>query len=176
MTWWLLNPGTGDTTSSVELSLGTSAPTDADPANYDTNRDTGPGLRIRKGPDGLDTTDSNRVQVWTVTQPTGRSVDGSVQLFLWAATRNFNPAKSATLAAALERCTGGVCTRMATDEVTFAGASSWVALTFDFGPMAQTWAPGEEVVVRIAAPSTSGDHPWIGYDSVATPARLVVGA
>jgi hypothetical protein len=179
-TYYLENPGTGNTTSSSPLPLGTTAPTATTLPNYDTNRDGAAGLLLAKG-GGLGESDTTKHQLWSVPGPI--TANAPVKLRLWSAMKDFNTAKKGSVVAGLYRCNNNAnftnCDLLAQSTVTSPGAwttgGGWAMREWSFDTVDLDIASNRRLYVKLAVTSASEDDMWFAYDTAAQPSALVIG-
>jgi hypothetical protein len=158
-----------------EASLSTTAPTATTLPNYDSSRDSDPGLLLQISSLGLSETDPLKYQVWS----TGDSVnlDGPTDLVFWSAMRNFDTTNAGEVLAALLDCNSSLtnCTTIATGSLTagpWSGSGTWVERTIDFGSVTYTISGGRNLAVKLVVGANADDAMWFAYDTVSYPSRL----
>jgi hypothetical protein len=176
-TYYLSSPCTGDVASAPVLPFGVSAPTDVVLSNYDTDRDTDPGLHISRSSDGLSETDPRKRQVWSTSLSSPLKLDGPASLTVWAAIEDFDVTRTGTVLAALQECnaSGTNCTTLATSSAALdqsSGGPTWMPLTISFGAVDRTVGKGKVLAVKIAVANSSDDDVWFAYDTVAYSSSL----
>ena len=179
--YYLENPGTGNTSSSTHLNLVTTAPTLATLPNYDTNRDSFEGLLLAKG-SGLNETDNTKNQRWSVKGPIVGNVP--VKLRLWSAMKGFDTSKRGSVVAGLYQCndntsfTGCSLLDSATVAPTTAwsgGSNTWVQKVWDFGTVNLNVPSNRRLYVKLVVNSASEDDMWFAYDTAAQSSALEIG-
>ena len=157
-------------TSSAELPLSTTAPSQATLFNYDTNRDSHPGLLVQKG----------QSQTWIVPGPF--DVERGSFVF-WSQMKDGTNSKKGSVRAILRACNaqGNGCATMRTTTLTTTGAwhgtnGVWVQKTISFGSFDGHNLENAErrLVLELSVLSDSGDDMWFAYDTTTLPSRLVL--
>ncbi|QZY29830.1 hypothetical protein [Nocardioides coralli] len=181
-TYYLSNPGTGNTASSTHLDLVTTAPTLGSLPNYDTDRDAFPGRLLQKG-NGLSETDPTKHQLWSVSGPVA-AVNAPVKLRLWSAMKDFDTTKKSSVVAGLYQCNDNPnftgCNLLAQATVAPSGAWSggsggWVAKEWSFGTLTLAVPHNRRLYVKVAVNNASDDDVWFAYDTAAQPSALEIG-
>jgi hypothetical protein len=180
--YYLENPGTGNTSSSAHLNLVTTAPTLATLPNYDTNRDSFAGLLLAKGNGLSETADTTKNQRWSLVGPIVSNVP--VKLRLWSAMKGFDTSKRGSVVAGLYQCNDNPnfagCSLL--DQATLApssawsgGSNTWVQKVWDFGTVNLNVPSNRRLYVKLAVNSASEDDMWFAYDTAAMPSALEIG-
>jgi signal peptidase I len=180
--YYLRSSGTGNVTSSATLPITTTAPTATTLSNYDTNRNSAPGLTIQKGT-GLNEPDASKIQRWNLVAPAGGlTLTGTASLTVWSAMKDFDTSKSGHVAAGLYHCdpTGSGCVSVgsaATVSTTpwSAVVNGWSAKTWSFGAVNTTIAQSRILQVRVATLGGSGDDVMYAYATTAYPSAVSIG-
>ncbi len=172
--WEFASGGPGDTSSQAFLSLDGSLQNGTLP-NYDTDRDSDPGLMIKKG-DGLGESDLSKIQRWR-SDAGGSRLLGWGTLTIFAATKDFASGKTGRFAIGLFDCdgSGSNCSALATQSASFDQANfggNFGAVTVNFGSIDHTFASGRTLVLKLATASDSDDDLWFAYGTNTYPARL----
>ncbi|MDH3301123.1 MAG: HD-GYP domain-containing protein [Acidimicrobiia bacterium] len=173
-TWDLGNPGTGNTTSQALLPLaGGNSPGSL--PNYDTDRDSDPGLLVAKG-EGLSETDVTKMQRWSSDAGDTR-LQATVTLDLWIATKNFDTGKTGRLIAGLYDCneSAASCNLLGSNTAQFNQApfgSDFGQITIALGTIDHTFAANRTLVLKIATTNASDDDLWLAYGTTTYPTRL----
>lgn len=172
----------GDTTSSTPLPLSVLAPTLATLFNYDTNRDSSPGLIIKKGSGSLNETDDTKIQRWNfpTTRPT--VLEGNATVRLWSAMKDFEGTKKGSVVVGLFDCdsSGGVCTQVGQTSTVepnppwAQGSSTWVVKAWSLGAVSRTIAAGRVLQIRVVVGSAAGDDMKFAYDATGYASSLTV--
>lgn len=178
--YYLKTNAPGNTTSATLLPLSTTVPTLGTLPNYDTNRDSAPGLLLAKSA-SLNETDSTKIQRWNLQTPVPLTLSGHVTLRLWTAMKSFSPTKSGSMQVGLYDCNppGSSCQQFATATVTSSGAwsggsSAWVAKDFDFGTVSRTINANRHLQIRVIVRNSSADDMLVAYDTTSYPSVLRV--
>ena len=147
--------------------------------NYDTDRDTSPGLLILKGGSGSNESDPTKYQAWlTPAFPAATVVDGTVMVKLWTGTANFQVALGGAVSAYLRDCDGSDCVELGggtlSDSSWQRGSPSWVlkTITFPVGP--HTLAPGHSLELKVVVEGSSAGDMWFAYDTNDDKSRVTV--
>ena len=179
--WYLNTFGTGDRTSTPILPMSLPYPTQTTLPNYDTDRNTRPGLTIARGT-GLADADPAKVQRWGVIATSALTLSGSARLNLWTAMNGFDTTKSGTVVARLYDCNGNMnnCTAFGNAAtVTVSPWSTvvggWTSKTWDFGTVNRTINANRILEVRVAVTTASADDIMFAYDTTSHPSSLLVG-
>ncbi|MDZ7591764.1 MAG: DUF6701 domain-containing protein [Rubrivivax sp.] len=149
--------------------LTAAAPTATTLTNFDSSRDSSPGLLIAKGGSGASESDSTKYQRWL--SPTGGlTLSGSVELRLWSAMKDFSTGKAGSVTAYLRDCnsSGGSCTAIASKTLTVANwntSAAWVLRTISFGTVTYTIGATRTLELKIIVASGAGDDMWFAYDT-----------
>jgi signal peptidase I len=181
-TSWFLNTfGTGDRVSTPILGMSLPYPSQTTLPNYDTNRNTSPGLTIARGT-GLNETDPAKVQRWAFLASSSLTLSGTARLTMWTAMPGFSTTKAGTVEARLYDCNGSMsnCTAFG-NAATVTGTpwstvtGGWTSKTWDFGPVNRTINANRVLEVRVAVTTASADDIMFAYDTTAHPSSLLVG-
>ena len=163
-------PPTGDTASQLVLPMDSTSPTAAVLYNYDTDRDTFPGLLIARGGSGPDEDDPAKYQAWrTATFGASTVIQGNVTVSLWSAMKNFDDTKGGTITAYLRDFDGSNYVEVGgatyTDSTWQGGSPSWVLKTFQLSIDPHTLAPGHRLELKLIVENSSDDDMWFAYDA-----------
>lgn len=170
MRFYLENPGTGETASSVTLPMRTTTPMGIGLPNYDTDHDSREGLLVRRTSNGLAENDPEKMQLW-VQNLEGTTLTGPASLRIHAAPSDYDwDGDDMALTAALQRCNAAVtsCTTLAsgTQQFDSPAIAFYATVDFDFGTIETTFTPSEPVLaLKIIVPDSSQDRLWIAYDT-----------
>lgn len=154
-------------------------PTAASLANHDPARDAAAGLVIAKGGSGAAETGSTLYQRW-LSDGQGVVLNGSFQVRLWAAMKNFDTSLGGNVTAYLRDCdaTGAGCSTLASANVTrtnwSGGSTTWVPTTFNFGVLDVQVVAGRTLELKLVVAGSSGDAMWFAYAAAAYPSVLAV--
>jgi hypothetical protein len=171
---YLTNPGAGDTVSSPVLALSEYGPTGSVLPNYDTDRDGAEGLLVRRG-DGTSERDPEKRQYWSFTLGEANA-PGSVDLTIYAATRDYLAGRQGIFRFSVERCdeTLSDCAVLGSGEGSFTQPS---AASFTRADAIANVSGGttrtQPVLLLVVAPiSPSDEDLWFAYDTALYPATL----
>jgi signal peptidase len=180
---YLKTNGTGDSIQPpTTLDLTSTAPTLTSLYNYDTLRDTDPGLLIAKGTGlGLDEILPTTIQRWTMPTRPSTALTGAAKVRLWTAMKGFSPTKAGSLTVGLYICNNGgqSCSVAGTPATVTSqgswsgGSAAWVAKDIDLGTV--TVPTNRVLQLRVTVGTASSDAMMLAYDTTAYPARITVG-
>jgi hypothetical protein len=163
---FLTSPGAGDVASQPVLPLGLDVPPVLPVVpNYDTDRDSDPGLTLTRD------SDAQREQRfrWEITQEVRLDGPAAVQLHATGA-HNRGPF---TLDVGLRSCRGSECNDIASRrESTISPGQGFATITFDLGRIDVALTPGDTVELVIGVPPDSASDVWLAYDTTATASRF----
>ncbi len=171
---YLLNPGSGDTSYSPVLAMGTSKPTDGSLANYDTDRDNDPGLLIKRGESSVEEADSDEVQTWTY-EIGPASISGQSKFRIYATPDDDDKGE---ISATVDMCDVALnnCTLLATVTKSFdAGGQEFKKVNINFNLTAELTEAQPVLRVRLWVPNDSDEDLWIAYDTASYRTRLELG-
>ena len=168
-------PPNGDTLSQEILPLNSAAPTSSVLYNYDTDRDSTPGLMIQQGGTGPSETDPAKHQHW---RAPALSVDvpiqGNVVVGLWSAMKEFKPGRG----------TVSVYLYDYSDSYTLIGAAGldlpdwqngnadWQVKSFTMANVSYVLPAGHNLELILVVRSSSDDDMWFAYDTAARKSRI----
>jgi hypothetical protein len=175
-TWILGSSAVGDVVSQPVLPLVARPPLNSSLPNFDTDRDSNPGLLIRKG-GALAVGDPTRLQRFRLTMPTVSKIDADASVRLYAA-----PAvlllDGMTVNVALAHCTGPSldnCTVLATGSKGFLGLlSQYQAVDITLGHVTATIAPPHVLELWVVADTSSSRDLWLAYDTSSRSSALTL--
>jgi serine protease AprX len=172
-------PATGNTAAQAVLPMSATAPGPLTLYNYDTNRDGKPGLLIKKGKEGLQTTDPAKIQTWRLEGfPTDVALTADVQLRLFAAMKDYKQDKTGIVHAYLIARAGPTTQTIATATVTQQSRTwqrYWTPLAFTFAGTAGKVIPaGHQLELVITVDDASGDDMWFAYGTSAYNSALTL--
>ncbi len=172
--FYLHNPGTGDSTSQTFKTLDTDPVDDATQPNFDTNRDSVPGLRLEPTTSGWSESDLVQIQRFGYNPSSGQQLNGPVRLTLHAALDGAGP--PVTVRVALSDCNTWYlsCTNLAETSVVVSAdvAGGFAAHVADLGTVAHSFGGGRRLVIRLIAEGSQTVH--TAFDSVPYPSALEV--
>lgn len=170
---YLKNAGQSlDTPSHPVLPLEIEQPLGTAVGNFDSDRNEEPGLTIKKAGDGFGTNDDTKVQIWEFTFSEAMRIQGTPQLELYVAAKDFDSSKDLGIAVSIERC-DTTCSTITTSTWSSAGQSSWRQAIIGFGFVDETVDSGDVLRLRvIATDALAEDDMMIAYDAVPFPAAL----
>jgi HD domain len=164
--FYLSSPGSGDVVSQLVLPLSVESPVPAPVPNYDTDRDDDVGLLLRHDSGS----GSQQRFHWNIAEPV--ALRGSVMVELFATGKNNNG--PFTLDVWLRNCRGSVCTDLAyLRHTSNSPDQGFTSMTFDLGTIDTVLAAGDSLELMIAAPTESGRHVWLAYDTAGAASRMV---
>lgn len=162
---FLRSAGAGDQTSTPVLPFSLDrGPTNTTLPNYDTDRDTGPGLlllQIDQGPgQQLSETDPTRFQLWMYPVTEDLVLSGSASMTIWAATADLETGLQARLRTYVLDCPatsvdGTDCTEIITDrrfddrDPWSPADDQWERALWDYGPIGHTIVAGRALAVKL---------------------------
>jgi signal peptidase I len=181
-TFYLKTNAAGNTTSSPTLPMSATAPSLTTLYNYDTDRDSAPGLLLAKDAAGVAGSDPTKVQRWNMASDAPLTLSGPARLRLWSAVKSFQK-KSAAVQVALYECNpaGNNCQQFALrnhniNANAYPGTpGGWLARDLDLGPVSRTIPAHRILQLRLAVRSGSEDDMYFAYDTTAYPSALLVG-
>jgi hypothetical protein len=152
-------------------------PTAAVLYNYDTDRDTSPGLVIVKGGSGPNENDPTKYQAWrTPVLGAPLVIQGNVTVSLWSATKNFETGKRGAISVYLRDFDGSNYAELGgttfTDATWQNGNPSWVLKTFQVSIGSHTLAPGHSLELKVIVEASSDDDMWFAYDTANRKSRV----
>lgn len=173
----------GDTASSADLALAAAAPTAATLHNYDTERDSAPGLLLSKA-SGIAETDATKRQTWLLDPAADVVLDGTPTVRLWTApgagagsVGTGGTGGTLELLARLELCDGGGTGCALVADGAFSGAwtddPTFTARDVVFAAVTAVTVPdaGTLRLTLVNGPGSS-EKLAVGYGTTAHPARL----
>ncbi|MBI5088961.1 MAG: hypothetical protein HZB15_08915 [Actinobacteria bacterium] len=176
-TWLLGSSAVGNVVSQPVLPLAARSPLNASLPNFDTDRDSNPGLLIRRG-GALAVGDPARMQRFRLAPATPTRIDGSASVRLYVAPAGLL-LDAMTVNVALAHCIGptlDTCTVLATGSVGFVGLlSQFQAVDVGLGAVDATIAPPHALEVWVVADSSSSRDLWLAYDTTSRPSALTIG-
>ncbi len=152
--------------------LNPTVPTATTLANHDSPRDADPGIVIAKGGSGAAESNSTLYQRW-LSDGQGIVLNGTFQLRMWSAMKNFNTVLGASVTAYLRDCdgSGNGCSTLATSTLTLpnwsGGVSGWTLKTFSFGALNLEVLAGRTLELKLIVGASSGDSMWFAYAAAA---------
>lgn len=183
--WFFLHnrptPPTGNTTAQANLAMDAVIPLQTTLFNYDTNRDSLPGRRIRRG--GLGATETRLAFHTNWRTPpfvAGRVIDGTVTARVWSGVAGFPAGARGVMVAYLRdyNPVTGTYTPIASatlDEPDWqAGSSAWVEKRIAIPVTAYWLAPGRQLELKLLVGATAAADMLIAYDTTAYPSALAV--
>jgi len=174
------SPPTGNTASQASLPLDTELPSATTMYNYDTNRDSDAGLKLRKTDLGLTESDSTKFQVWRSGALTSNLVIAAdVLVDLWAAPKNFRQNKIGVVTTYLrDYCATCDPTHVEIDNASIfardwqSGSSTFVERMGRIPGVNYTVPAGHELEIFMVVEKASKDDMWIAYDTTSYPSLL----
>jgi signal peptidase len=180
-TWQLHNdptPPNGDTTSHAVLPLNQISPSGATLYNYDTDRDSSPGLVIVKGGTGVGETDPTKTQVWrSAPLSEDQCLQGTVTVTLWAALKNYRHNKAGEIIVYLRDFNGSSHTEIGSGSVynsRWQGPNeTFVQTAVGISGINHVVPAGNVIELMIVVGDQSFDDMWFAYDTTAYPMTVV---
>jgi serine protease AprX len=168
--------GTGDTASRPVLPFIYTEPKEILLPNYDTNRDSQPGLLLMRGATSQANATSSQVQRWrlaTFTADTQLAPNAEVEVY--AAVKGFQKQKSAKLWAYLNEVdANGNGVRVIASG--FYTASDWgdkfAARKISFKNAISVLHAGNQLELAVMVDNSSADDLWLAYNTKAYPSRV----
>ena len=169
-------PPTGDTTSQTNLPLDLVAPTATTLFNYDTDRDSEPGIQLIRSSDPAET-DDTKLQEWvSATLSSTTTIDARMSVFIAAAGKGFVEKDMVLLATVLDLDPGSGEKTKIGDRASesFASQSTWSLISVHFDKVTYTVSAGHKLVVMVQFAPESGDEGMVAYDTTSYVAFLMV--
>jgi signal peptidase I len=171
-------PPVGDTVSHAALPLSAAAPTAATLYNYDTDRDSAPGLTILKG-GTFGGGDPTKTQLWEIVVDSDFALSGPGSLTVWAAPEDFHTQRRGHIQAQISDCdaAGAGCSTIASASLEvrpWSPTGTWTERTLDFGTLSYTVPAGRMLRLEVVVANNSADM-WFAYDTAAHPSRFSSG-
>lgn len=171
----LKNPGTGDSTAQLFKTLGTGVDDSTQP-NFDTERDSVPGLRLEPTSNGWNESDLLRIQRYG-RDPSTDDLDGPAKITLYAAADSDVGGSPVTLRVSLSDCNVIYqgCSIIAESSVLVSnaiGEEGFAQFVVDLGSVTHNFNSNRRMVVRLIAEGSETLH--IAFDSDPYPAVLDV--
>ncbi len=159
------SPVAGDTVSQEVLPTATRLPQNWTLPNYDTDRDSAPGLLIVRG-GALATGDPARLQRFAVDPAGDLNLRGQHQVHLWVRSADGGD-RNTDVSVALVRCHdgGGSCTVIATSSRSFRVGGGFELQSFDFGRLTQNVPAIQHLEVWVAVGADSESDLVLAYDA-----------
>ena len=173
-TLYFTNPGSGDTTSSTTLPLLFSPALVASLPNYDTDRDSDPGLTLARGV-GVGDPDPTTKQVWTANLGT-YDLSGSAQLRFRVAVQDQTKNLDGEFEVQLSACNAGLtaCSALGSTTATFnQPGGEWANVVENFSISGGTTASRPILRITVAALNASDGDLWFAYDTTSLDSRII---
>ena len=174
-TWMMGSSGVGDVASQAVLPLVNRSALNPSLPNFDTDRDTQPGLRIQRAGWGT-VPDPARMQRFRLEQSTNANIDGRVSVRLYAAPAGLGIG-SITIGVAVARCStvNDSCQEVTRASAIFVGVlNGYQAVDIDLGDLNTSVSATEVLEVWITAEKPSTRDLLLAYDTVGYPSSLTV--
>lgn len=168
------SPPVANTASQTNLPFDTLLPTATVLRNYDTDRDTGPGLAIDKG-NGLSETDPRKYQRWRHVTASAMTINGNATLHLWTATQDFATGQEGAIVVGLYDCNSAGASCSLITSTTFNDStwpSAWEEKQIALGAVSHTITSGRSLVIHVATVNPSDNDLWFAYDTTTYNTRL----
>ena len=171
--YFLKNPGSGNSSAQTFKTLETSGVDDATQPNFDTDRDSVPGLRLE--PTGAGWSENDLPQIQRYGMNPSQDLDGPARVTLYVATDG-STSNPVTLRVALSNCNSlyQSCSNAAETSVTIANpvGDGFQQYVIDLGSVNESFGAFRRMVVRLIA---EGDQPLhVAFDSSPYPSVLEV--
>jgi hypothetical protein len=144
--------------------------------NYDTDRDSDPGLLIAKGGSGPNEADPTKHQHWQWPVPAAVVIEGDASVKLWSAMKGLDETKAGAVTVYLRDCAGSDCVLLGSDTQSASKWQGWVLETFTVPVGAYALAAGHSLELVVIVEASSGDDMWFAYDTNNHKSRLTVFA
>ena len=174
-TWMMGSSGVGDVASQAVLPLANRSALNQSLPNFDTDRDTQPGLRIRRGGWGT-VPGPARMQRFRLEQAMNVNIDGLVSARVYAAPAGLGVG-SMSIGVAVARCStvNDSCEELTRASAIFVGVlTGYQAVDIDLGDLNASFSATEVLEVWITAESPSTRDLLLAYDTVGYPSSLTV--
>jgi hypothetical protein len=176
-TWHLHNdpsPPVGDTVSHTILPLDETNPTGGTLFNYDTDRDSSPGLVVVKGGTGVGETDPTKTQVWrSAPLPEDQCLNGTVTVNLWAALKNYRHNKAGEIFVYIRDFDGSSHTEIGSGSVYKnkwqSASETFVQTAVDISGIDYVVPAGHSIELKVIVGDQSFDDMWFAFDTTAYP-------
>lgn len=142
--------------------------------NYDTDRDAGPGLVVKKGGSGFLEPDPRHQHWRTSAQLTSTRIKGNVTFDIWAAMKDFNILKSGTITVYLADSDGASSTIIAQQSAAVPGTATWALRSLSLNAGDYILPAGHSLEITLIVNNSSGDDIWFAYDTIAYPSRVKI--
>jgi len=165
-------PPTGDTLSHLVLPMGGAKPSAITLYNYNTNRDTNPGLLIKKGGSGAGETDPTKHQVWrTASLERALTISGDVSIDFWSRA---NADVQVTVTIYLRDYDGvSSYTEIGNGSVSdLAWPIAFTKKTITISGLNYTIPLGHQLEAKVIWSSVLGSDMWFAYDTTAYPSVI----
>lgn len=172
---YLKNPGTGDSSAQFFKALSSSGLDDTSQPNFDTNRDSLPGLSLAATSSGWGESDLARIQRFGF-NPSGDELDGPASATVYLATETDRTASPVPVRISINDCNAIYqgCTILS-DRVVSVGnpvAGGFQGFTVDFGTIAHDFGGGRRLVLALI--TEEGETVHTGFDATPNPSALTV--
>lgn len=187
--WYLRASGIGDTSSTAKLPLSqTGGPSNEVLPNFDTDRDSSPGLWLQESrsgiPQQLGETDPAKFQLWTYSAPEDLHLLGNGTISIYAVTEGMTAGIDARIRFFLLDCpasttNGTDCSTISLATVTRRPWSEspdvWVGITADLGAIDHTVTAGRAIVVKVVVAGGESDAAmWLAFDATGYASALTI--
>jgi hypothetical protein len=144
--------------------------------NYDTDRDSQPGLVLNKG-NGVPT-----IERFTLTPALSAplTIAGTATLRLWSAVKGFDTTKVGALQVGLYDCDASAANCITLSSTSYEptgpwnSSGAWSSRTFTLASGSYTFAAGRVLQVRLSATNASGDDMMIAYDTTTYRSAVII--
>jgi hypothetical protein len=147
-------------------------PPDIPLPNFDTDRDSAPGVLIAKDSAGINGSDPTKVLKFEGRFTSTLQIDGNVHVDVYAAPKDFSGA-DLVVEVGVYRCGSlGGCSLIGSDTREYKDADEWKKKKFHIHDVQATIDPGEWLEVRVAVLDSSEDDAWFAFGTESYDSRL----
>lgn len=170
----LKNPGSGDSSALWFKTLDPSGPDDSSQPNFDTNRDSTPGLSLAATTNGWGETDLARIQRFGMNP--SEDLDGAASATLYLATETDRTGSPVPVRVSLNNCNTlyQSCTILADGVVSVGNpvAGGFQPVTVNFGSINESFGGSRRLVLILI--TEEGETVHTGFDATPNPSTLTV--
>ena len=154
--------------SEPQGSMSTAAPSGGSLPNFDSGRNSDPGLTLSKTDGGSSETDPTKYQRWDYDASGLHLV--VTGFTIWATMKDFDTDKTGRIAVYLMDC-GSSCVVLDSSTHNVPGTGSWVKVSSPVG-VDRSFAAGHSLSVQIVVLGNADDDMWFAYAIAGYPAAL----